>query len=251
MRLLIRSGISSDTAAEVLHGTFVTVAEQDFALPNRKQSDSRISVLTGLSRKQVARYRKQPLTGSAAVMHRNRVERVIMAWLREPEYLDEKKDPAPLPLEGRPSFTSLVEDFAGDVPVRAVLDELVRIENVRMLPNGDFRLTVRGYLPQPLSDASIGVFASHAEDFLRTMENNLAAAERSDTHLQAQVSYNHIPDEFVDEFKQLSSRLAHRNLEDLDRWLSTKQAEGDRTGGVRLGLGIYNIVAPNEEKEDD
>ncbi len=55
VRILIRSGISYGEVAELMKTVFVEVAARDFDLPDRKTSLSRIAILTGLTRKEVAK----------------------------------------------------------------------------------------------------------------------------------------------------------------------------------------------------
>ena len=55
VRILIRQGISYGELSEILKGVFVEVADRDFGLPGRKISQSRIAIITGLTRKEVAR----------------------------------------------------------------------------------------------------------------------------------------------------------------------------------------------------
>ena len=57
VRLLIRSGITFPVATELLRELYVNVAENDFGLPDKEQTDSRVSLLTGIHRKEVRRLR--------------------------------------------------------------------------------------------------------------------------------------------------------------------------------------------------
>ena len=57
VRILLRNGVSHRTFAEIAKWGYVDVAHQEFGLEGRKQSISRVSVLTGLSRKEVMRVR--------------------------------------------------------------------------------------------------------------------------------------------------------------------------------------------------
>jgi hypothetical protein len=250
VRVMLRNGVGSDEFESVAREVFVDVAEHDFALPNRKQTDSRISVLTGLSRRQVALIRKRAFVGlDREDAQHNRAERVITGWLREDDFLDDHGDPRILPLEGATSFDSLVKRFAGDVPSRAVADELLRIGNVEMLENGELQLLSRGYTPKPLSDEVLVLFGTHAADFLSTWDRNLSVKNRNDLLYQRQVSYRYIPLVDMEEFKQLSSTLGQRVLEDLDRWLDARQGASADPDTLRLGLGIYQIRSSNEGED--
>src|SRR4028118_1391499 len=57
VRLLIRNGITFPAVTELLRELYVNVAEHDFTLPGKDQTDSRVSLLTGVHRKEVRRLR--------------------------------------------------------------------------------------------------------------------------------------------------------------------------------------------------
>ena len=81
VRILLRNGISYLEFAEVTREVFVKVAGRDFTLPKRKISLSRIAIMTGLSRKEVARLAKQGGNNKAlASSIFNRVTRVLQGW---------------------------------------------------------------------------------------------------------------------------------------------------------------------------
>lgn len=246
MRVMLKNGISSEDFEVVARQVFVDVAEQDFALPNRKQSDSRISVLTGLSRKQVARLRKQTnISLGGADARQNRAHRVITGWLRE--FTDDTGAPIALPLEGKTSFDTLVKRFAGDVPSRAVADELLRIGNAVMLENGYLELVSRGYLPKPLSDDMLVLFGTHVADFLNTWDHNLSVKDGTTPMFQREVTYRYIHQDDVEEFNRLANKRGQNLLEELDRWLAARQQGRDKEDTLRLGLGLYQIQTPNEK----
>ena len=57
VRILLRNGISSDALTELVRKTYVDVAEAEFGIEGKRQTTARISVITGLNRKEVARLR--------------------------------------------------------------------------------------------------------------------------------------------------------------------------------------------------
>ena len=57
VRLLIKSGVTFPALCDLLRELYVNVAEYDFALPDKSQTDSRVSLLTGIHRKEVRRLR--------------------------------------------------------------------------------------------------------------------------------------------------------------------------------------------------
>ncbi|MGO8911954.1 MAG: DUF6502 family protein, partial [Bradyrhizobium sp.] len=126
VRLCIRGGMTFPALAQLLRELFVNVAEHDFALEGKEQTDSRVSLLTGIHRKEVAKLR-----GAGAPVHEapatlSRTSAIIARWLAAPEFTDSKGHPLPLPRTANgdsPSFESLVTSITKDVRPRAVLDE--------------------------------------------------------------------------------------------------------------------------------
>ncbi|MHC2570219.1 hypothetical protein ACVMH6_002547 [Rhizobium leguminosarum] len=64
VKLALASGFNFTAFSTVLRRLYIEVAEKEFALPNKQQTDSRISLLTGIHRKDVNRLRGQALTAS-------------------------------------------------------------------------------------------------------------------------------------------------------------------------------------------
>ena len=55
IRLLLQNGVPFGTFSDLIKWVYVDVAQKEFGIPGRKQSNSRISIITGLSRKEVHR----------------------------------------------------------------------------------------------------------------------------------------------------------------------------------------------------
>jgi hypothetical protein len=150
VRILLRNGVSYSTFSDFVKWVYVDVAGKEFGIEGRKQSASRVSVITGLSRKEVMRVRQLSRPDDRASTEKyNRAARVIAAWRRDKNFLDGEGKPAPLPMAGPAvSFSALVKRFSGDVPVRATLDELIRVGAVERLEDGRVSLLTRTYIPR-------------------------------------------------------------------------------------------------------
>src|ERR671936_40435 len=90
VRLCISSGMTFPAVAQLLRELFVNVAEQDFALEGKEQTDSRVSLLTGINRKEVARLRGAgaPVNETPATL--SLTSAIIARWLAAPEFTDAK-----------------------------------------------------------------------------------------------------------------------------------------------------------------
>lgn len=255
VRILLRNGMSYGTFADLARWVYVDVAMQEFTIEGRKQSTSRVSVLTGLSRKEVKRMQgiRRPDDSHQDEKY-NRAARIIAAWRREPEFQDTNGEPSPLSISGpRASFSDIVRRFSGDVPVRAVLDELLRIGAVQELDDGNIALLKKAYIPEDSATEKIHILGTDVGHLVATIGHNLNA-DRRKARFQRKVSYDNLPDEALPVFRKLSSRRAQTLLEHLDRWLAANDRDTNPsvagTGRNVAGLGIYYFEEPYHKEED-
>jgi hypothetical protein len=242
VRILLRYGISYGEFAEMARWVFVNVAEKDFGIVGKKQTISRISVITGLNRKDVTRLTKTNICEDKTVSGViNRAGRVIGGWVKDQGFHDHKGVPAVLPLEGdEKSFAELVKRYSGDMPVRAVLDELLRIEAVKKNEDNTVSLLTRAYIPKNIDVEKIAILGADAADLMATIDHNLAEQQ---PFFQRKVVYDNIPSEAVADFRETSAAEGQLLLEKLDILLSGQDRDCnpgvEGSGRKRLGVGIY------------
>lgn len=254
VRILMRYGMPYEGFAELAKRTYIDVAQHDYAIEGRKQSISRISTLTGIYRREVSRLLElPPLDDSEITQRHNRAARVIGGWLQDRHYVDAGRKPLPLPLEGdEPSFTHLVRKYSGDIPVRAILDELVRVGSVEQQDDGLIQLMHRAYVPKSGEADMLSIFGSDVADLVDTIDHNLVSGH-DESRLQLKVQYDNLSREAVDEFQQLAGERGRAVLEEFNAWLAQRdrdanpQAEG--TGRIRAGLAMYYFEEQYQDEE--
>lgn len=257
VRILLANGMAFDAFVEIAKRAYVDVAMQEFAIPGRKQTTSRVSVLTGLTRKEVQRV----LSGSERSENNtadsyHRAARVISGWVRDRKFLTAAGDPDALALDGgSKSFGELVRRYSGDMPARAMLDELLRVGAVRRLENGRVRLLTRAYVPRRSGAEKIDILGRDVADLIQTVDHNLDRGA-NDPRFQRKVMYDNLPAAAVEEFRKLSAAQAQQLLERMDSWLSKRDRDVNPkvkgAGRMRAGIGIYyfeeNLRGSSEEK---
>ena len=248
VRLLLRYEIPFAAFEELAKHAYVQAAMEDFVLPGRKPTVSRASILTGLTRKDVQRLVAEPEPVRAASEEGyNRAARVLTGWARDAEFHAIDGRPAALDLqEGAASFAVLVRRYSGDMPARAVLDQLLSVGAVQQRKDGRIELRTRAYVPQGGEIEKLGILGSDVADLLATIDHNLQHGA-ADPRFQRKVMYRSMPADVRPAFRELSARQGQQLLEQLDAWLAG-QDEDNPTGQpdasrVRLGLGIYYFEA--------
>jgi hypothetical protein len=254
VRILLRNGVASRSFYELVKQVYVQVAKEEFGIDGRKATVSRIAILTGLTRKEVQAILALPPGRQGQYEEEyNRAARVIAGWLRDADFGDGKGHPAPLPMIGkRTSFTALVKRYSGDIPVRALLDELVRVGAVKRLTDGRVGLVSRGYLPQKGVEEKVAILGTDTADLIATIDHNIFG-NPSKPRIQRKVMYDNVPLEAAGAFQTVAEARAQEMLEALDRWLSHRDRDVNPTvkgkGRVRVGLGIYHFEERLDEDE--
>ncbi len=253
-RILLRNGVSFSTFSDAAKWIYVDVATKEFRIEGRKQSTSRVSVITGLSRREVMRVRKLPRPDITASTERhNRAARVIAAWRRESDFLDAEGNPALLPMEGRgATFSELVKRFSGNVPSRAILDELMHVEAVERLVDGKIRLLTRAYIPRGVEAHKLNILGTDVQYLISTIDHNLKP-ELTEPRFQRKVAYDNLPDEVLPRFRKRFAKRAQALLESADQWLARHDRDVTPTvngmGSNRAGFGIFFFEESNSEEE--
>lgn len=255
VRILLRHGVSYGTFADLAKWVYVDVAEREFPLEGRKQSTSRVSILTGLSRKEVSRVSQLPRPDDAGCDERyNRAARVIGAWLREPDFAAPDGKPAVLPLEGEgASFAELVKRFSGDVPARAILDELIRSGSVELSGDDAARLIAHAYVPANTAADKIHILGTDVQQLISTIDHNIDSGEQP--FYQRKVMYDNLPDEVLGAFRDLTNEECQAILEHFNKWLAERDRDTNPavqgTGRNQAGVGIFYFEAPYDDEDTE
>jgi len=247
-RVLLRQSMSYGEFEVLARRVFVDVAMTDFTIEGKKPSISRAAILSGLTRRDVQNLVTTPIETATETGERfNRAVRVLNAWLRERDFAAAENQPRALPIEGEGGFASLVRQHAGDVPVRAVLDELKRAGAVQLRADGLVELAQRGYVPQRSVVDKLGMLGSDAADLIATIDHNLQHGE-TEPRFQRKVMYHQVPVGLLPAFRKLSVGQSQALLERLDKWLHEHQTQADRAAAddacARIGVGIYHFEEP-------
>ncbi len=243
VRILLRNGIPYRTFSDIAKRVYVEMATEEFGIQGRKQSKSRVSILTGLSRKEVLRVMRLPAPDDLGAGARyNRAARVIAGWVRDPRFDDGSGNPSELPFEeGSSSFRELVKTYSGDATPRAVLDELLRVGTVERIPGGNIRLLERSYIPKRGEIDKIGILGVDTSDLIATIDHNIRQPDAP--FFQRKVCYDNLPLEALPELEKITANRGQALLESLDGWMSARDRDINPgipgTGRKRAGIGIY------------
>jgi hypothetical protein len=177
--LTFDAGITVHELNQLLRECAVRTAVGRISKETGRDSKSRIAIVTGLPRSEVARILKAKDASPGKRIGEHPARKVLAAWFDDPRFLSTNGDPAVLPIFGkRRSLEQLVGLYSGGIPVRAMLDELTQLDAVERLP--DQRVKARSRIPilTGLSATAIAAIGERTRDLLETLTGNLRRASK-------------------------------------------------------------------------
>ncbi len=258
IRLLIRHEMTHTELNELMRQTYVEVAFDHFTIPDQEMTNSRVAVLTGLSRKEVVRMR-DALDNNEALQKQkpNRAQRVVNGWLSDKEFLDKESNPLVLPIRNvtngkqHASFMALVKRYSGDITYGAVLEELNHIGVTHQPDERTVELINSAYVPRKDELEQVRVVATSVADLFNTAIHNIDAKDTS-KRFQRQVVYSDIHQNDVEEFKQLTADVSGPVLQQLNAFLSKHRSKNiEPKQKKRIGFGFYYIEGDPDKPVDN
>ena len=247
VKILLRHGMSAQEFTEITRWVFVDVAmhEKEFALKSRSKTfKSRVAVITGLSRKEVLRLSSAPSPDEQDQLPSfNRAARVMTGWTENPQFCDSKDHPKLLPIKGgSASFHHLVRLYSGDVPPRAVLDELRRCGAVEIVDGDSVRLKKFAFFPANGSSEELDIVAMSASDLIRTMEYNTRHGLADEDKLPQRALFTRaLPCEKLPEVREYVRKEIDAFARKIHHYLTEVEDKPMKSGVTycRAGIGLY------------
>jgi len=256
VRLLLAKGLTYPWLADQLKGIFVDASHRHFRLEGKRQTDSRVSLLTGVHRKDVRRLRddssdREPLKPRAVSLGAQLVAR----WVSTPEYLDEDGQPRPLArlasVGGNLSFDALVASVSKDIRARAVLDEWQRLGVATVDADDRVVLNTDAFIPARGFDEKVFCFEQNVHDHLSTAVDNVL--DRDPPRLERSVHYDTLTSASVVELERLAKRLGMQALTAMNRRAAELAArDADKSDAVdRVNFGVYFHAAAMSDAAEE
>lgn len=253
--LLLKCGMTWREFADVSKSVFVAVASQDYGLNGRPTNVSRVSILTGVSRKEIARVRNLLEQESTPLPNKTTdATRLLSGWHQDPDFITPLGEPRLLPAEGSGvSFATLWQRYGGDVPVTSMRKELERAGAITALPDGTLRVERRYFMPRRfdpqwilnagsmLSDLGTGI--AHNLDV--AAEPALGGARAPGRRFIGRATSDSVDVAARPEFEAFVEQRGQEFLEAVDKWLTeheARPASGGARKRTRLGLGMFLIA---------
>lgn len=255
VRLLIARGVTYPYLCNLLKEVYVSTADQHFQLHGRAQTDSRVSLLTGVHRKEVRRLRTSHPERKVENIQVPLGSQLVARWTGLDEYLDEQGHPLPLPRlasEGdKRSFESLVTSINKDIRPRVILDEWLRLGVVTLDEQDRVVLQREAFVPSEGFDEKAYFLGRNLRDHIATCAHNLTG--ETPPRLERNVYYSNLSPTSVDALDKLAREKSMEALQAVNKQaLKLKQSDqGDPKARQRMSFGLYFYTGPDPSGEDE
>ena len=242
--LLLKGGMTWKEFAEISKSVFVSVATDEFGIRGRPTNVSRVSILTGISRKEVKRQRDLLESDQPPVSSKTTdATRLLSGWHQDPDYIGDTGLPLPLEPSGpAPSFESLFKAYGGDTPEQTLTRELENAGSIGRDDAGNYVALRRYHMPAEMDEGNVRFFGTNLHDHANTLCNNLTEAAHQRL-LEGFAVDDRVHPEAVEEFRAFLDKRGQEILEEIDDWLNEHRVDDSDSSvtPVRLGIGVYAI----------
>lgn len=238
---LLQSGIGYREFVEVAKLAFVQIATEDYGIRGRPTNVSRVSLITGVSRKEVGKIRSSQENGQDLEVKGTPAGEVLHRWHTDPKYRDSKGNILALHMEkGDETFRSLVKDVVGDVPPGAMKAELARVSAILEDDDGWMTVKKRHFVPARVDDRLLHGFDTAIAYLADTVAYNSNPNRKSVARFERVISSVNIsPDKFQAVQTETQQMLESFSVQ-YDDFLSSKESPGALSGAEgEIGVGVY------------
>ncbi|MBI3784894.1 MAG: hypothetical protein HY270_15995 [Deltaproteobacteria bacterium] len=253
-RFLISRSLPYPFVSNLLRAVYVQVALEEFPVQGKPQTDSRITLLTGVHRKDVKRLREERHPGLRPPRAASLGSQLIARWTTLAQYVDTKGKPKPLPRlptsKNEITFESLVRSINTDIRPRVVLDEWLRLGIAHLDADDRVVLNTEAFVPREGSDEMAYYFGSNLHDHVAAAVHNMLGEPTP--LLERSVSYNNLSPEAVAELHHMAKQHGMEVLKELNaRAMKLQERDSGRPGASqRMTFGVYFFCEDEGSSEE-
>lgn len=246
IRILVRSGVRYDEFLELIRGVYVETAVRDGLGDGVKPTRARVSISTGVARRDVDRFidKEGDVPTAQKSLTRTLME-VLHRWHTDPQFVG----PYGIPLElerasskGR-SFRELVHTINPSVSDADALEELVRLRAVVMSGDTHIRAISRALIPvEEMSPAQLEFFGNALTRLADTLQFNMDPKNSAKRLEQSVISDRGLPKDVLPVFEKYVRERVTELLVEIDNWLSPYSSNDSGPPPERVGLAVFQFV---------
>jgi len=248
VRLLIARGVTYQATSEMLKRVYVLAAQKHFT--GEDATGTRLSLLTGLNRKEIRRLTDAAAQDAAPEGVTSFAAAVHAVWMTQRRFRDRTGAPRVLPRnargaerEGQPTFDELVRTVTTDHRPAALLEEFTRLGLADVDEAGNVTLRDQPFLSRQSLEDRLVPLAENLEDHAAAAVGNVLAQEPP--FLERSVFSDELSEESAARLHELV-RERWREIHDQVVAEAIAREEEDRKTGkamksrIRVGMYFYS-----------
>lgn len=256
-KLCLAKGIPIQAVEELVRQSYVNAATQACdGAPNPDRLTSRISTMTGLTRREVRRIQDDPTPELPPT--RSVASDVLTYWTSQTEYVNKAGKPIAIPRQGeKASFETLANSVTKDVHPKSVLAEMIRLNLVKHHKSNDMvELVEEIFVPANDWAQMVGFLGTNVGEHLEAAVTNVLSDGHQ--HFEQALLADELSSESIVQAKQLINEQWRSLMTTLGpklQQLMDADAAANRPQDQQLRIGLYSLAkempvtnpaAPNE-----
>jgi len=241
--LLLRYGMTWKEFSDLSKSVFVQAATEEFGINGRPTNISRVSILTGIARKEVKRQRVLLETDELPVKRKTTdATRLLSGWHQDPEFLDSGELPKLLLENGHgATFEMLFSRYGGDIAMPTMIKELIKTGAMERQDSGEFKVLMRYYQPAAADSEALQFAIDRIHDVIWTLHNDVFLEESGSPRFAGFAANDNVPVDAIPLFQRYLDKRGQQFLEEIDNWLTDHVADGhDPTiETARVGISLF------------
>lgn len=247
VRFCLRRSLKIQDVIEAVKQSFVEVAQEEMTEEGHPFSVSRLSVMTGIHRRETSRL----AAGDSKESDDARLlSKIIGKWVNSRKYQTQTGRPRALTVEGKQSeFVELVKSINRELNPYTVLFELERTGVVERTSKGLLKLIGQIYIPRGDARKGLMLLASDTEDLIECVSENVYSPEEI-PNLHIRTEFDGIRSDCFNEVKQWVLEKGTQFQMEVEEYLASLdqdiypelKSEKEEEKNLRIIVGSFSRV---------
>lgn len=249
VKFAMRHGIKLPEFIETSKSLFVDIAKKDLEQLNMKPNVSKVSVMSGVHRKDVNRLLE---SGASPAAQSDLITKVVGLWQNDKRFTTKNGTPKVLSYKTNDSeFAKLVSAVSQDINAGTVFFELSRIEAITTTRDG-VKLLIQSFVPKGDPESGFKILSADTDDLTRCVtENMLGEPEIPQFH--ARTEYDNIRPEAIEDIRRMLLKEGHESHTRVRNYLSTFDQDINpdpkfRGKGIRVVYSGFSFIEDKKGK---
>lgn len=250
---MLSCGLTCNEFVDIVRRVYVRVASDDYGIRGRPTNVSRVSALTGLSRRVVRQIRDQSEQPTWSPDDAGSpLNTIIHYWRFDPIYCVAAGQARHLEFDGDGGFEGLARKYVSGIPPGTLRKEMLRLGVAQTTQDGKLVLEKHYAYPSALDSDFLRNWAFSLGSLAGTLTHNARLVARQgvtdDMHVREgrfeQVAWSRrMSPHDVPKLQEWARKEGHKFVHQVDEWIAEHETRDDEDhpteGAATAGVGVY------------